>query len=96
MRATEPPKLYTCRLPIYLPAMDAIGKLFGFNKKASDAAERSAAGQAQAAHAQAEDSKRRRVVAEQEGATATRPRDASMFLANRGTRYSGLKPSLGG
>jgi hypothetical protein len=74
--------------------MEAIGKLFGMgrDKKAEAAAKASA----DAAHMQAENAKRDRVEEEQRTALAGSQGSGSMFLANRGTRYSGLKPSLGG
>jgi hypothetical protein len=74
--------------------MEAIGKLFGMGRDKK--AEQAAAGQANAAHAEAEEAKRRRMEQEQQTAIAGQPGSGSMFLANRGTRYSGLKPSLGG
>lgn len=73
--------------------MEAIGKLFGGRSKE---AERAAAATAAAAHAEEQEARKRRVTSEQAAAVASEPRNGSMFLANRGTRYSGLKPSLGG
>lgn len=71
--------------------MEAIGKLFGRDKKAEQAAK----AQAEAAHAEQQEARRRRIESEQEASLATRSGEGSTFLANRGTRYSGLKPSLG-
>lgn len=74
--------------------MEAVKMLFGGGRDRK--AESAAAVQAQAAHMEAQDARRRRVESEQEAALVGRQRDGSTFLANRGTRYSGLKPSLGG
>lgn len=73
--------------------MQQVMKLFGGRDKNAEAA---ASAQAQAAHVEAQEARKRRVTSEQEAAAAGDVRSASMFLANRGTRYSGLKPSLGG
>lgn len=74
--------------------MKEIAKLFGGGR--DKAAEAAAKAQAEAAHIEAQEARRRRVTSEQEAAGGMNVRSASMFLANRGTRYSGLKPSLGG
>lgn len=76
--------------------MDAISKLFGGGDRRDKAAEAAAKAQADAAHIEAQEARRRRITTEQEATAAGNVRSASMFLANRGTRYSGLKPSLGG
>jgi hypothetical protein len=74
--------------------MKEIGKLFGM--KDNSEAERAAKAQAEAAHAEAEEAKKRRAESDQQAAIAGQQGSGSIFLANRGTRYSGLKPSLGG
>lgn len=77
--------------------MENIAKLFGLGPSAAERrAQQSAQAQAQAAHVEAQEARRRRAQAEGETAGAMNVRSASMFLANRGTRYSGLKQSLGG
>lgn len=74
--------------------MEGIAKLFGGGR--DKGAEKAAKAQAEAAHAEAEEAKRRRAEQEQQTAVAGQAGSGSVFLANRGTRYSGLKPSLGG
>lgn len=63
---------------------------------AEQAAERAARTAADAAHIQSQEASRRRIKAESASTAFAMPKDASSFLANRGTRYSGLKLTLGG
>jgi hypothetical protein len=60
------------------------------------AAERAAQTAVTVSHIEAQEAKRRRIKAEGAGGSFGRLSNASMFLANRGTRYSGLKLTLGG
>jgi hypothetical protein len=89
--------------------MKAIRKLFGIPDPQSasatpaaapspeaEAAERSARAQADAAHIEAQDARRRRLKEEATLNPFQEVRSAATFLANRGTRYSGLKQRLGG
>ena len=74
--------------------MEAIGKLFGMGRDTQ--AQPAAQAFSGAAHPRDPRAPRDRVEEEQRTALAGSQGSGSMFLANRGTRYSGLKPSLGG